>query len=73
MPRRMDQQPVETAPRDRVIDVLTRDGVWVRAYWAQQTQAFVRWDDQERRTLRVTAWREAPAVLLSDRPPHVRR
>ena len=31
MPRRRDPQPLATAPRDRVIDVLTRDGLWVRA------------------------------------------
>lgn len=58
MPSRIDQQPIETAPRDHVIDVLTRDGVWVAAYWAHQNQAYVRWGDDERRTLRVVAWRE---------------
>ena len=50
-----------------MIDVLTRDGLWVEAYWALQNQAFVRWRDAERRTLRVLAWREAPA-RRADRP-----
>lgn len=58
MPSPKDPQPLATAPRDRVIHVLTRDGVWVAAYWAHQNQAYVRWGDDKRRTLRVVAWRE---------------
>jgi hypothetical protein len=57
-----DAQPIETAPRDgsRIEVFLGRDQTWVPAYWAKQTQAWVRWLDPERRTLhRVTHWRPA--------------
>ena len=63
-----------------MVDVLTSDGLWVNAYWALQNQAFVRLGDDERRTLRVVAWREPTArranrlmPLLGDGAPHVRR
>lgn len=52
-------KPISSAPRDgtRVRVYLDGEGAWVEAYWAQQTQAWVRWDDPERRTLRqVTRW-----------------
>jgi hypothetical protein len=51
---------MESAPRDgTVIEVVhgARRSV-ARAYWAAQRQAFVRAEDEERRTLQqVTAWR----------------
>jgi hypothetical protein len=53
-------QPIATAPRDgRLVWVyLAGEGVWVRAFWARMTQAWVREGDPKRRTLhRVTLWR----------------
>jgi hypothetical protein len=55
--------PIESAPPDetRIWVFLAGQGTWVEAYWAKQTQAWVRWGDPERRTLRrAMHWREPP-------------
>jgi hypothetical protein len=60
----MTSQPIDTAPRDgtRVMIFLAGEDAWTLGYWFRQTQAWVRWDDPDRYTLRrVTHWRPAAA------------
>jgi hypothetical protein len=54
------EEPIAIAPRDgQILEAfLAHEGIWAEIYWAQQTQAWVKVGDPERRTLQgVTHWR----------------
>jgi hypothetical protein len=51
-PEASEYFPMETAPKDRVIQLLAPTGVWVRAIWSE-TREF---KANERRWLKVTKW-----------------